>query len=346
MHTVWKGSISFGLVNIPVRMFTATEERDVRFRQLHKECHTPIRYTKMCPHCEKEVGAEDIVRGFEYEKGNYVIIQDEDLEAITPETRRAIEIVDFVDLTEIDPVYFDKSYFLSPQETGDKAYSLLRAAMKETGKIAIARVTMRNKESLAVIRLYEHCIMMETIFYPDEVRPVAQVPALPEADVALAENELRMAAELINNMTTAFEPGKYKDEYRSSLQALIEKKKEGKEIAVAPAAPRANVVDLMQALRESLAATGDQATPANWSRIQRQPLQQESRSSLESSPNAKAPKSRPPRQRQQKNCAEKKQKRPDPSLPLFIWPAVHPAQYECARSRSCVFPSCVSQSLL
>ncbi|CAM5787852.1 MULTISPECIES: non-homologous end joining protein Ku [Brevibacillus] len=262
MHTVWKGSISFGLVNIPVRMFTATEERDVRFRQLHKECHTPIRYTKMCPHCEKEVGAEDIVRGFEYEKGNYVIIQDEDLEAITPETRRAIEIVDFVDLTEIDPVYFDKSYFLSPQETGDKAYSLLRAAMKETGKIAIARVTMRNKESLAVIRLYEHCIMMETIFYPDEVRPVAQVPALPEADVALAENELRMAAELINNMTTAFEPGKYKDEYRSSLQALIEKKKEGKEIAVAPAAPRANVVDLMQALRESLAATGDQATPA------------------------------------------------------------------------------------
>ncbi|USG67725.1 Ku protein [Brevibacillus ruminantium] len=262
MHTVWKGSISFGLVNIPVRMFTATEERDVRFRQLHKECHTPIRYAKMCPHCEKEVNAEDIVRGFEYEKGNYVIITDEDLEAITPETRRAIEIVDFVDLSEIDPIYFDKSYFLSPQETGDKAYTLLREAMKETGKIAVAKVTMRNKESLAVIRLYQHCIMMETIYYPDEVRPVSQVPALPEADITLAENERKMAAELINNLTTTFDPVKYKDEYRSDLQAMIEKKKEGKEVAVAPSAPRANVVDLMQALRESLAATGNQATPA------------------------------------------------------------------------------------
>lgn len=262
MHTVWKGAISFGLVNIPVRMFTATEERDVRFRQLHKKCHTPIRYAKVCPHCDEEVSAEEIVRGFEYEKGNYVIVTDEDLEAITPETRRAIEIMDFVDLQEIDPVYFDKSYFLSPQETGDKAYALLRAAMQETGKIAVARVTMRNRESLAVIRLYRHCIMMETIYYPDEVRPVSQVPALPEADIPLADNERKMAAELVNNMTAAFDPAKYTDQYRVNMHALIEKKKEGKEVAVAPAAPRANVVDLMQALRESLAATGGNAAPA------------------------------------------------------------------------------------
>jgi DNA end-binding protein Ku len=262
MHTVWKGSISFGLVNIPVRMYTATEERDIRFRQLHNECHTPIKYAKMCPHCQREVDASEIVRGFEYDKGNFVIIRDEDLEAIAPETRRAIEILDFVDLNEIDPVYFDKSYFLSPQDTGEKAYALLRAAMEKTGKIAVARVTMRNRQSLAVVRLYEHCIMLETIFYPDEVRPVSQVPALPEADVPLADNELKMAAELIGNMTTPFDPAKYKDEYRSQLQAVIEKKREGQEVAVAPAAPRANVIDLMQALKESLAATGRAPSPA------------------------------------------------------------------------------------
>lgn len=256
MHTVWKGSISFGLVNIPIRMFTATEERDIRFRQLHKECHTPIKYTKMCPHCDREVEASDIVRGFEYEKGHFVIIDDADLEAITPDTRRAIEILDFVDLKEIDPVYFDKSYFLAPQDTGEKAYALLRAAMEQTGKIAVAQVTMRNRQSLAVVRLYEHCIMLETIFYPDEVRSVQKVPALPEADMQLAENELKMASELISNMTTPFDPAKYTDEYRTQLQAMIEKKLEGKEIATSPAAPRANVIDLMQALKESLAATG------------------------------------------------------------------------------------------
>lgn len=256
MHTVWKGSISFGLVNIPIRMFTATEERDIRFRQLHKECHTPIKYTKMCPHCQREVEANEIVRGFEYEKGNFVMIDDTDLEAITPDTRRAIDILDFVDLKDIDPVYFDKSYFLSPQETGDKAYALLRAAMEQTGKIAVAQVTMRNRQSLAVVRLYEHCIMLETIFYPEEVRPVNQVPALPEAGITLAENELKMATELINNMTTPFEPSKYTDEYRAQLQVLIEKKLEGHEIATSPAMPRTNVIDLMQALKESLAATG------------------------------------------------------------------------------------------
>ncbi|KQL44325.1 DNA repair protein [Brevibacillus choshinensis] len=256
MHTVWKGSISFGLVNIPVKMFTATEERDIRFRQLHKECHTPIKYTKMCPHCQRELEASEIVRGYEYEKGHFVIIEDSDLEAITPDTRRAIEILDFVDLKDIDPIYFDKSYFLSPQETGDKAYSLLRAAMEETGKIAVAQVTMRNRQSLAVVRLYDHCIMLETIFYPDEVRPVNQVPALPDSNVTLAENELKMATELINNMTIPFDPSKYTDEYRSELQAMIEKKLEGQEIATSPAVPRTNVIDLMQALKESLEATG------------------------------------------------------------------------------------------
>ncbi|WP_019120501.1 Ku protein [Brevibacillus massiliensis] len=264
MHTVWKGSISFGLVNIPIKMFTATEEKDVRFRQLHKECNTPIRYAKMCPHCDREVDASEIVRGFEYEKGNFVIVTDEDLEGITPETRKAIEILDFVQLTEIDPIFFVKSYYLSPQDTGDKAYALLRAAMERTGKIAVARITIRNRQSLAVVRIYGPCIVLETIFYPDEVRAVAQVPALPAADFPLAENELAMAEELINSMSAPFEPAKYTDEYREDLHNLIAKKLEGEEIAVAPAAPKANVIDLMQALKASLAAASGEgaAEPA------------------------------------------------------------------------------------
>ncbi|NGQ93873.1 Ku protein [Brevibacillus sp. SYP-B805] len=255
MHTVWKGSISFGLVNIPVRMFTATEERDIRFRQLHKACNTPIRYAKMCPHCDREVEASEIVRGFEYEKGNFVIIQDEELESIAPETRRAIEILDFVDLSEIDPVYFDKSYYLAPQETGEKAYALLRAAMHETGKIAIARITMRNRQSLAAVRIHENCIMLATLYYPDEVRSVSLVPDLPAETLKLTENERKMAEELISRMSSPFDPAKYTDRYRADLQELIERKLEGKEVAVSPAAPRANVIDLMQALKESLAAT-------------------------------------------------------------------------------------------
>ncbi|WP_134684421.1 non-homologous end joining protein Ku [Brevibacillus migulae] len=276
MHTVWKGSISFGLVNIPVRMFTATEERDIRFRQLHKECHTPVRYAKMCPHCDRELEASEIVRGFEYEKGNFVIVSDEDMESLTPETRRNIEILDFVDLAQIDPIYFDKSYYLSPQESGEKAYALLQAAMRNTGKIAIARFTLRNRQSLAAVRIYENCIVLETIYYPDEVRPVSQVPALAAEPIAIAENELKMAEELITNMSTSFDPGKYTDEYRQDLQQLIDRKLEGKEVAVSPAAPRANVVDLMQALKASLQATSEEigtpvptvaaptpATPAN-----------------------------------------------------------------------------------
>ncbi|HZG17408.1 MAG TPA: Ku protein [Candidatus Bathyarchaeia archaeon] len=258
MHTVWKGSISFGLVNIPVRMFTATEERDIRFRQLHKECHTPIRYAKLCPHCDRELEASEIVRGFEYEKGNFVIVSDEDMESLTPETRRNIEILDFVDLAQIDPIYFDKSYYLAPQESGEKAYALLQAAMRNTGKIAIARFTLRNRQSLAAVRIFENCILLETIYYPDEVRPVSQVPALSAEPLPIAEHELKMAEELITNMSTAFEPGKYTDEYRQDLQQLIDRKLEGKEVAVSPAAPRANVVDLMQALKASLQATSQE----------------------------------------------------------------------------------------
>jgi DNA end-binding protein Ku len=252
MHTMWKGSISFGLVNIPVKMFTATEEKDIRFRYLHKECNTPLRYKKTCPSCNREVREEEIVRGFEYQTGHFIIIDEEDIEALKSEVNaKSIDILDFVNLRDIDPIYFDKSYYLSPQDTGDKAYSLLRQAMNDSGKIAVAKMTIRNKQTLAVLRVYENVLVLETIFYPDEIRPVSQVPNLPERTI-VNEKELDIANKLIESLTAEFDPGKYTDEYREALKDLIDKKIEGQEIEIAPEAPQKNIIDLMEALQASL----------------------------------------------------------------------------------------------
>ncbi|MFA8438798.1 Ku protein [Pueribacillus sp. YX66] len=255
MHTVWKGSISFGLVNIPVKMFTATENKDIRFRQIHQECGTPIRYKKVCPNCDREVVEDEIVKGYEYESGKYVIVSKEDLASIASETRKTIEIIDFVNLEQIDPIYFNKTYFLSPHETGDKPYQLLRNAMRKTGKIAIAKVMIRSKESLAAVRIYENCIVMETIFSPDEVRSVELVPGI-QNELSVSDSEMSMAVQLIENLATDFEPEKYTDEYRIRLQELIQAKVKGEDVVTAPDLPEmANVVDLMEALQASVEAT-------------------------------------------------------------------------------------------
>lgn len=255
MHTMWKGSISFGLVNIPIKMFSATEDKDIKFKYLHKECRTPIKYERKCPTCNKEVDWDDIIRGFEYEPGRYVIIDEVDLKAVETETnKKSIEILDFVNLSEIDPIYFDKTYYLSPQETGGKAYQLLRQAMGDTSKIAIAKITIRNKQSLAALRVYKDLLVMETIFFPDEVRSVDLVPGIPQ-NVALDKKELDMATQLIENLTAPFDPEKYKDDYREALRELLNKKIQGEEIEVAPEAPQRNVIDLMEALQASLKET-------------------------------------------------------------------------------------------
>jgi len=255
MHTVWKGAISFGLVNIPVRMFTATEDKDIKFRYLHKTCNTPLNYKKYCPSCNVDVSEDDIVRGYEYEPGHFVILTEADFESVKGDSKnKSIEILDFVNLSEIDPVYFDKTYYLSPQETGSKAYNLLRQAMNDTGKIAIARVTIRSRKTLAALRVYKNALVMETLFYADEVRPTEQIPGLP-AITDTNEKELDIAVKLIDNLTTKFEPEKYTNEYNTALTELIQKKVEGKEIKVAPEAPRQNVIDLMEALKVSLQET-------------------------------------------------------------------------------------------
>lgn len=251
MHTVWKGSISFGLVNIPVKMFTATEDKDVRFKYIHKECNTPVKYKKMCPACNKEVQPDEIVKGYEYEPGKFVILTEEDFAAIDTKSEKAVEILDFVKLEEIDPVYFDKTYYLAPQETGGKAYTLLREALNGKNRIAVAKITIRERESLAVIRVYNNVLVLETIFYPDEVRDFKQVPGIPE-NLQTTKAELDMASQLIENLTDVFNPDKYIDTYREKLFELITAKVEGKEIFEKKEAPKENIVSLMEALQQSI----------------------------------------------------------------------------------------------
>lgn len=254
MHTMWKGSISFGLVNIPVKMYAATEEKDIRFRYLHKECQTPVKNVRMCPHCQKEVPWSEIVKGFEYSDGKFVVMEKEEWDRLLPDPNKAIEILDFVELGEIDPIYFQKTYYLGAQGANNKAYALLREALSQSKKIGVAKVTIRSKESLAVIRVYQSCLVMETIFYPDEVRDVKMVPGVPE-DVELQEKELSMAFQLIENLTTSFDPTKYQDDRRMTMEKIIEQKIENQEIKSPPAKKPEKVIDLMKALQASLEAT-------------------------------------------------------------------------------------------
>lgn len=259
MHTMWKGSISFGLVHIPIKLFAATEDKDIKMRYLHEKCHTPIRYEKMCPACRQEIATEEIVKGYEYEPGKFVLIDKEDLAELEKKNNKSIEIIDFVQLEEIDPIYFNRSYFIGPSEHGEKAYMLLKQAMADTGKIGLAKITLRAKEHLAVVRVYKQGLVLETIYYPDEVRKVEQVPGLTE-QVDVNEKELTMAKQLIEQLTTPFQPEKYTDDYRNSLMELIQAKIAGEEIKIAKEVPQTNVINLMEALQASIEKTKPKTT--------------------------------------------------------------------------------------
>lgn len=264
MHTMWKGSISFGLVNIPIKLHTATEDKDIKLRTLHNKCHAPIRYEKICTVCEEEVKPEDIVKAYEYTKGKFVVLDNDDLEKLRKENEdKAVEIIDFVKMEQIDPIYFDRSYYMSPNEGGGKAYSLLRKALHETGKVGLAKIVIRSKEQMAVIRVYENTLVMETIHYPDEVRNASDVPSVPSED-KVTKKELDTAIMLIDQLTTDFTPEKYTDEYRTALLELIESKRMEKETVVTPAAKESpsNVTDLMAALQASIDRTKPEKAPA------------------------------------------------------------------------------------
>lgn len=258
MRSLWSGAISFGLVNIPVKLYAATERQDLKFNYLHSKCHTPIRYQKFCPTCETEVAQDEVVRGFEYAKGQYVILTEADFAGVAVEATKTIDILDFVNLTEIDPVYFDKTYYLEPVKPGVKAYQLLRLALEQTGKIALARVVIRTKQMLAAIRIYQDLMAMETMFYPAEIRPVHEL-VKPE-DVQIGSREMEMAVALINSQTTKFDPDQYENTYRKALVDLIDAKIAGDQGVAAAAPPeKGRIIDLVAALEASLKAAEQQA---------------------------------------------------------------------------------------
>jgi DNA end-binding protein Ku len=252
VKTIWKGAISFGLVTIPVRVYGATEEKSLRFHQLHAPDGGRIRYKRVCAVDGEEVDYGEIVKGYEYEKDHYVTLTDEELDSLPVATAKAIEIERFVEAEEIDPIYFQKSYYLVPEGTGVKAYHLLREAMADDGKVALAKVAFRDKEHLATLRLRDNVFVLETMYWPDEIR-VPKFDVLDES-VELRQQEIRMARSLIDSLTDAFKPDEFHDEYRAALEDLVAKKIQGEEITYTEEAEPSKVVDLMEALRASVEA--------------------------------------------------------------------------------------------
>ena len=253
---IWSGSISFGLVTIPVRLFTAVREKRLHFRSLHDQDKVPLKQKMVCPADGKEVHPEHIVKGYEIEKDQFVVVTQEELEAAAPKRTKAIEIQDFVELDEIDPLFFDRPYYVAPKPEGAKPYKLLVDAMEKTKKVGIAKVVMWNKEYLAAIRPLEGALVMETMHFNDEVVPSGRVAGL-EVKAKVDDRELKMATQLIESLTTKFSPQKYKDEFREQVMAVIEKKAAGEKIYTAPTREEKGAEgrsrNLMHALQESLA---------------------------------------------------------------------------------------------
>jgi len=256
-RSIWSGAISFGLVNVPVKLYSSVSRKTVRFHQLNGKTGHRIAQKRVDSDTGDEIAYEDIVKGFELTKDRYVVITPDELESLDPEKTRSIDIEDFVDLQDIDPVYYDHPYYLVPDKGASKAYGLLLHAMEEADKVAIARVVIRSKEQLVAIRpAFGRALMMETMVFADEVVSPEDIDDLPEAsDLKISDRELKMAQQLIDSLSSEFEPEKYRDEYREKVLELIERKAAGEEIAVQPEAPQPKKVpDLMAALEASLAA--------------------------------------------------------------------------------------------
>jgi DNA end-binding protein Ku len=249
---IWKGAISFGMVSIPVKLYTATDEKDVRFNQLHEKDHSRIRQKVFCAEEDVELSRDEIVKGYEVSPGRYVVMDEEDFEKVPIVTTRTIEITDFVSLHDIDPILYQKTYFLEPEDVGMKPFALLMAALRSTDRVAIAKVAMRQKEQLCTLRLYENTIALETMFYSDEIRSPEELN-VPGEKVEVTDRELKMAESLVEMLTGEFDFEQYKDNYREALLQVIRAKAEGQVIEVAAPEP-AKVTDLMEALRASVEA--------------------------------------------------------------------------------------------
>jgi DNA end-binding protein Ku len=280
-RAIWSGTISFGLLNVPVRLFSAVARRNIALREIRESDNARIKHRRVAEGTDEEVPYENIVKAYELTPGQYVPLSKDEMAALAPEKTRAIDVQDFVDIEEIDPMYFDSPYYLGPAEGAEKAYSLLAAAMESSGKAAISRFVFRNKEHLAAVRASDGVLTLTTMRFHDEVVPPSELDdALPDKKPKVAKREQQMAEQLIDSLSTEFEPDAYKDEYREQLLALIEQKAEGKEIVAPEAeAPKATKApDLMAALEESIAAVkekgsgdGDGAKKASKSKTSKAP---------------------------------------------------------------------------
>jgi DNA end-binding protein Ku len=238
------------MVSIPVNLFAATQDKDIAFHLLHQECGNRLKQLRWCPYHERAVEWDEVVRGYEYARNEYVVLTDEDFEKLPLPSKHTIELTAFVQLREIDPVYFERSYYLEPKQEGAKAYALLMRVLEEKGLAGLAKIAIRNKEQLCALRPQDGALILETLYYPDEIRIEK---GAEKAEVLASEREMQMAMALVDVLSDRFEPSKYHDEYRQALMELIEAKRKGQEV-VAPPAPAGKVIDLMAALRESVEA--------------------------------------------------------------------------------------------
>ena len=253
-RAIWKGAISFGMVAIPMKLYIATESKDISFVTLHKSCHSRLRQKRWCPYHDQEVESSEIVRGYEFAKDEYMVMEEDDFDSLPLNSTHTIEIVRFVDLDQIDPIHYEKSYYIEPEAVGAKPFVLLKKALEQSNRVAIAKVALRQKEHLCLVRPFIDGLIMETMYYPDEIRSTAELE-WPAEDTKVTDAELAMANMLIETLTGEFEPAAYHDEYRHALTEVIESKLgTGAAVAPAPTAPVGKVRDLMEALRESIEA--------------------------------------------------------------------------------------------
>lgn len=253
MRPIWKGAITFGMVTIPVKLYPATESKDVRLRMLCPTHHAPIREKRVCSEGGEELEWKALTRGVEVGKDEFVELEPEEIEAAKPESSTTVDIGDFVEAEEIDPIYFEKTYFLEPTEVGAKAFSLLRRALEETDRVALARVTIRTRERLATLRTYEGTLVLETMFWPDEIRSTGALDLPEGAEAKVRPKELQMARSLVASLADRFDPGSYTDAYRAALEELIEGKMRGEKRNAKRRKPEPKVIDLMEALKASVA---------------------------------------------------------------------------------------------
>jgi len=248
-RSIWNGVISFGLVSIPVGLYSAVTEKDIRFNQLHKVCGTRIKQQKFCPHCEKIVETDEIEKGYELSKGHYVVVDDADFESLPVPSKHTIEVTAFVKAEEVDPIFFDQTYYLEPTDAGKKPLALLMKALEEKQVVAVAKVALRNKENLCLLRFMNGGVVLETLFWQDEIRKPEETNL---ENVKVDDKELNMAMSLVDLLAGEFKPEEYSDTYREALMERIEAKQHGGQLTVAPEPKEARVVNLMDALKASL----------------------------------------------------------------------------------------------